>query len=491
MFHNLTVFIKRNILFLTLVAIVLLYYKMIYLNFVTEDYHQLWTGKFNSLNEFNSFFFYKDTIEKQLPFYRPLTTQVYYGLMQKAFGIEAFYFHLASLVFHLFNTYLVYKIATHFLKSTERKFSFLASVIYGLNPSHVVNIIWPAVFQEVGSTFSLSLSLLTFVYSISRKNNLLYILSLLFFSFSLLSKEVAIMFPFLLVLYIFVFNKKSYFKRLLPFFLLLAYYSYFHFIKYPFQQTEGYTFLVNFQALNTLRWHVWWALGFPEPMTTYIGDNTTIQPQLWYSFTKETIVVFSLFIVLCISVAFGVYKIMRIKFTELIDKRIFFFATLYLFFLVPILFLPENKNAYHQTFSLVGFSLVLSLFFIKLQKIPTFDTKFLAGVFISSLLCLYFYSAYFTYNNNRISTRSYMAEILLATFRTQNPNVQENSIIVVKNDRSSTWGSSSKQAYYTLGEWAFKLYYGDSIEVYFEDIDTIPKDIDQSRLVEYYARHSL
>ena len=61
-----------------------------------------------------------------------------------------------------------------------------------------------------------------------------------------------------------------------------------------------------------------------------------------------------------------------------------------------------------------------------------------------------------------------------------------------QNGRVSEWGGSAKQAFYALnGAYAFKIYYDESIRVYYEGVTGLPENIDKSKLIEYTANLDL
>ena len=442
-------------LIILLVAIFLFYSPLLFLNFIQDDFFCLLISKTNNLKDFFVFFTPEHSfITSHYTFYRPLTTQFYFGVMQKIFGLQPFFFHFASLLVHLLNVFLVYKLAKLFFPKAGRLLPLLSAFIYGSSQNHIVAIGWASNMQELGVTTFILLSTIFY-----RKNFIFY--SLIFFILALLSKETAITLPLLL----FFINPKP--KKLIPFGLILAYYLFVHFIKFRFTETENYQLIVNFQALNTLKWYIWWGIGLPEMFMDYIGPRFSIVPNLWRFFFKESVAIFSLFGLLSLTLITS--AITKIK------KFSFFFLAFYLIFLLPIIFFPQNKYPYHQTTALAGFSIFLACFLAS-------SKKYLIVSFVLFFGLLQIFSRNLTLQTNPMIQRSKLVTQNLDIFRKQYPTLPENSIIYIKNDPNypkinDIWGGTAKQLSIAVSrEDSFKLYYGDSVRVFFEGKDPTPKN---------------
>jgi len=507
-------------------AIILFFWKFLFFGFASDDFFHLWAARFNNFNNFINFFSFGYSLnEINYTFYRPLTTHVYYGLINKFFNLNPFPYHVVSLTIHIFNTLLVYKLFKLIAQEKIPRFAYLAAIFYGFNPSHAVTIGWAGVFQEIGVTFFILLSILFFYKNLIHTKQLYFFASIGFFILALFSKEVAIILPFFLVLVVLFTDPKKNFLKTLPFFIVLIIYSYMRFIIYKFVQTEGYTFIINSQALNTLRWHIWWALGFPEIFTNFIGSKLTLNSRLWTEFLKESLIVFPLFIILNFSIIFSTVAIAKKKIEGIFDKRVVLFASMYIIFLLPVIFLPQNKHAYHQTTSLAGFSIAFALILRKfvetkidshsltavvlssslpgvtiilgiITRVFSLGIKYsnvIINIIVISFLILSYISVDLSRKHNFIFFRAKIADKLLSSFYEQYPNLGQNSIIYIKNDElTSSQGDDYKtgiQSYYALrGPFAFRLLYGDNIDVYYEGVNKPPSDADKSRLVEFVAK---
>lgn len=106
--------------------------------------------------------------------------------------------HFINLLFHMVNTLLL----LFFLyKSTGKYFfSLLIASVFALHPQNVESVAWAAELKNLLSTFFIFLALIAHLTYLKKKSITGYILSLLFFTLSLLSKPMFVTFPFFLLL---------------------------------------------------------------------------------------------------------------------------------------------------------------------------------------------------------------------------------------------------------------------------------------------------
>ena len=494
MARHLTKRFQRNLLlFLSILLIITAFWRLLFYNFVKDDFFHLWISQYTSLEEFINFFTFGHSLEtSKYNFYRPLTTQAYYGIFKSLFNFNPLPFHVASLALHLINSLLVLVLAKLFLGNKMKIFPILAALFYGLNPSHTITVGWVANFQELGVTFFAVLSIYYF-YKHLNYNKLIFLLSSVgFFILALLSKETAIVIPIILLLMIWLFGRERSHLRLLPFLIILVSYIYLHFIKYQFVQTEGYTVTVDLQAVNTFRWYLWWALGFPEPLTNFIGANFKILPAIWNSFLRESVIIFSLFLALIIGIIYQIFIILNNNRKTIFDKKLIFFILFYIIFLLPVLFLPQNRYAYHQTTALVGLSLFLVLLLKKVYDLKWKHTKFVVVSFTAVTLLLFLASIDLTIENHQVTYRAIVTDKVLKSFLATHPQIPKDSIIYIKNDPNNPfpegqWGTATQASYALNGDYAFKIHYGESIKVYYEKVKPLPVSVDKSKVIEHTA----
>ena len=152
--------------------------------------------------------------------YHPLTTLTY-ALEYKFFKLDPLPYHWLNLIFHLCNVVLVFL----FIKLLSKKnlAAVITAVLFAVHPMHVESVAWISELKDVLYTFFFLLSLLFYMQFAKKKNPAVYILSLLMFVLSLLSKSAAVVLPVLLFLIDYFQSHKQNVKSVLlkvPFFIL-------------------------------------------------------------------------------------------------------------------------------------------------------------------------------------------------------------------------------------------------------------------------------
>lgn len=129
-------------------------------------------------------------------------TMLSHMLDVELFGLNPKYHHLTSLLFHCCNTILVY---LFLLFTTKNRISaLLVALIFGIHPLHVESVAWVAERKDLLSTFFILIALCIYPYYVSlargNKRNCLYILICILYLLGLMSKQMVITFPFLLLI---------------------------------------------------------------------------------------------------------------------------------------------------------------------------------------------------------------------------------------------------------------------------------------------------
>ncbi len=152
--------------------------------------------------------------------YHPFTT-ILYAFEWVAFGGKAYPFHVISLLFHLLNTVLTFV----FLKKLtgRNEIGIIGSLIFAIHPMHAESVVWISEQKDVLYTFFYLLGLISYLNYISKPKTGQYILAILFFFFSLMSKSAAVTFPLVLFCIDYYSGRRWTAKMLaekIPFFLL-------------------------------------------------------------------------------------------------------------------------------------------------------------------------------------------------------------------------------------------------------------------------------
>jgi len=132
--------------------------------------------------------------------YRPVATFSYYLLFQ-IFGLNAFGYHLASLMIHILNVLLVYVLASRILE--DRWSPLIAGLLFACHPALTEAINCISYNEDLLAAVFFLLALVLYL-TLSTKN---YVLSLICFLLGLLSKEMVITLPAIIVLYDMTFNR--------------------------------------------------------------------------------------------------------------------------------------------------------------------------------------------------------------------------------------------------------------------------------------------
>lgn len=153
--------------------------------------------------------------------YQPIAT-LSFAVIFKFFGLKAAAYHSFSLLLHLINTLLVYKLIEKLAKKKEIIWS--VTLLFAVNPMQSEAVAWVSATSTLLYSMFFLLSVNAYLNFLRVKNSQKkYYVSLLFFLLALLSKSAAVTLPLILLLCDYFLNAKISKKDLLnkiPFFLL-------------------------------------------------------------------------------------------------------------------------------------------------------------------------------------------------------------------------------------------------------------------------------
>jgi len=158
-------------------------------------------------------------------FYRPLQT-ISYIFDYHFWQLNPFGYHLTNVILQVAVSFLVYLLVFKLLGNLA--VSITAAALFASSPLHTEAVTYISGRAEMLMGFFVILALLFFIRSQEtfRRGRLFYIFSVVSFFAALLSKEVAIVFPFIICGYVFYFlrgklkEKYYFFKNISPFFLI-------------------------------------------------------------------------------------------------------------------------------------------------------------------------------------------------------------------------------------------------------------------------------
>ena len=139
-------------------------------------------------------------------FYRPLFS-LSFMFDYRIWQLNPFGYHLTNLILHILNTCLFFYLVN--LLTSKTRVSFIASLFFLVHPVHTQAVTYISGRADPLACFFLLSAVLFFVKASRIKNNpenILYPLVALCFVFALLSKEIALVLPLILISYDFCFG---------------------------------------------------------------------------------------------------------------------------------------------------------------------------------------------------------------------------------------------------------------------------------------------
>ena len=220
---------KYQILFLILLSyvVVLSFYPAITSGFINLDDPAMIVGNSDiknlSLNNIKHIF-----SSYQYKLYHPIVT-LSYAIEYSICGAEPYLYHIDNIFLHLLNTLLVFFI----IKLLSKSFfvGFFTAFVFALHPVHVESVSWVSSRKDTLFAFFFLLSILVYILADRTKyKKLLYVLSVISFLLSCMSKPTAVTLPMVLILIDFYRDKFEFkyntLKKYIPFFIISFVFSY-------------------------------------------------------------------------------------------------------------------------------------------------------------------------------------------------------------------------------------------------------------------------
>jgi tetratricopeptide (TPR) repeat protein len=154
--------------------------------------------------------------------YHPLTMATL-AFNYQASELEPFSYHLVNWLLHIINTGLVFFFA---FKLSQRNIwvGVITALFFGIHPMHVESVAWVSERKDVLYTAFFMLALITYLEYVQKNGRQKYLMTMLFFIASLLSKPAAVTFPVVLLLIDWykgrLLKDKMVWMEKLPFFIL-------------------------------------------------------------------------------------------------------------------------------------------------------------------------------------------------------------------------------------------------------------------------------
>lgn len=368
--------IKQHLnLIVVFLAGFVLYFRSLFNFFTNDDFFLLKISQAHSLKDFFNFFNLVKGPDG-LGMYRPLSTQVYYYLGRTLSGLNPISYRLLAFAGFFLLIYLVYLLARRISRS--EKIALTTSLLYTTSATHFAHLYYSATFQELALGIFFLASILVFISYLEKKRWRHLGYSFLFFVLALMSKETAVILPFVLAgIYLFKISRgeiklpvRKFLISMSPYFLILTFYFYMRFAHYGFATGDSY--LWNFsplKALNTVGWYGLWSLNIPEMLVDFVGPGLKFNPNLFTMWSKEIVPIFILF-----GFEAVILIIITIKnFSKLLSSRksrhfLLFLIFWFLAALLPVVFLPIHKFTYYLTLPLFAVAFFISDLLFKYES---------------------------------------------------------------------------------------------------------------------------
>ena len=192
-------------------------------------------------------------------FYRPMQS-ISYMLDYHFWQLDTLGYHITNILLQALVAFLVFLFSSAVLKN--RRVAFAAALLFALNPLHTEAVTYISGRAEMLMGIFLLSSLLLFMRGFS-------VLSWLCFIFGLLSKELAVVFPLVILSYLFCYKREErkspsgFLKLALPFFIIAALYLFLR------------VFLLNFATIR------------PPALTKYpLILRITVLPKVIFTYFK-------------------------------------------------------------------------------------------------------------------------------------------------------------------------------------------------------------
>tara|TARA_B110000046_G_scaffold25332_1_gene24762 strand:+ start:23122 stop:24855 length:1734 start_codon:yes stop_codon:yes gene_type:complete len=148
------------------------------------------TLDFNSIKGIFSSFF--------VGMYQPITT-LFYAITYSLSGLSPAAFHILSLVIHVTNSMVVFKLLQSFFNS--KKINFLLTILFLVHPMQVESVAWISALSNLLFSFFFLTAFWSYLSYRATGNSKYIVLCFILFLLSCASKSVAVVFPVILIAY--------------------------------------------------------------------------------------------------------------------------------------------------------------------------------------------------------------------------------------------------------------------------------------------------
>ncbi len=176
--------------------------------FLSDDFVLLSWTRIDSLNQVAGFF--DPNVEW---FYRPVVKLVYWA-GQSVFGFRAAPFHLLSLLMHLANAYLLYRLVSRSRLGLGWTAGVAAGLLFMLDPHHAETVSWASAVGDLLGTFCILANLLLLRRYLDSGRLIYAAPAMSMFVAGLLARETVLLLPGFALLYLMIIVRSSTLQRL-------------------------------------------------------------------------------------------------------------------------------------------------------------------------------------------------------------------------------------------------------------------------------------
>src|SRR3989304_1362282 len=152
--------------------------------------------------------------------YRPFYILLY-AVEYRLWNLNPIGYHVVNLLLHAANSLIVYLLLYNLLRN--KNLSLLGALIFAAHPVHTENVAWIKESTTLLSSLFMFSALFCYLRYREFKTSWYLVISIMLFSFSLLSKETSIVFPLLIVMTdTYLFGRGLLQRRWMPWILYIA-----------------------------------------------------------------------------------------------------------------------------------------------------------------------------------------------------------------------------------------------------------------------------
>jgi len=338
--------------------------------------------------------------------YRPVATLTYF-IDYSLWKLNPLGYHLVNILLHICNAILIFVLLEIITK--KRILAFMASLLFALHPVNGEAVNSVSFREDPLVLFFFLFALLFYIISQAHQGKKKWsnvLLSLFFFFLALFSKETAVVLPFILILYDYLFvdegkanNLLTYFRsRYLVYFVMLFFYLFVRFFPmnnsdYPYVEYLGGGFFTNILAVSKIvTIYIGWLI-FPVNVHPTLPDESFM---LQVSFFNPVTIGGLLLVAALLIRAIKTHKK---------AKKISFCISWFFITLIPasnILPIPNYFAARYLYIPSIGFCFFISLLLYNLKSVRIFSVsqKILRTIPGLLFLALFIFYSFITVREN-------------------------------------------------------------------------------------------